>query len=97
LALARFHQQVAGNSWAKKQYPETAEELLAAAADLEYAAEWAGHELDSTAQATLRDTRDVARSLKLGSGWKRANVQKEMAEFHRETTRVSRVLRARSS
>jgi hypothetical protein len=96
LALARFHQRMADDTWAKKQYRETAEELLAAASDLEYAAEWAGHTLDSTALATLRDTRAVAGRLKQGSGWQSENVQKEMAEFHRESEKINRLLKAQS-
>jgi hypothetical protein len=97
LTLAKFHQRLAADTWAKKQYHQTAEELLAAAANLEHAAEWAGRTLDSTAQSTLQDTRALANSLKQDRAWQAVNVQKVMTEFHEETEKVGRELKEQSS
>ncbi len=92
LSLAVFHQKMAQITWRRKEYKRTGQELLAAAANLEHAAEWAGHTLDGTAQMALRDTRAEANALIAGNSWKDENVRKSMAELSNETDRVDHVL-----
>jgi hypothetical protein len=92
LSLARFHQDMAGVTWRRKEYKRTGQELLAAAANLEHAAEWAGHTLDSTAQLALTHTRTDAKALIDGSHWTRARVEKTVAELQAETKRVGKEL-----
>jgi len=92
LSLARFHQDMANITWKRKEYKRTGQELLAAAANLEHAAEWAGHTLDSTAQTTLADARKDAKALIEGSGWTRAQLETTVAELRSETMRVGKEL-----
>jgi chromosome segregation ATPase len=92
LALAKFHQRMTAATWARKEYKKAGEELQAAAANLEHAAEWAGHTLDSTAQTALRDSRTAAKALIEGTGWNSAEIQKGMTELQGETEKVNHEL-----
>lgn len=88
LSLAKLHQKMAGVVWRKKEYKKTGQELLAAAANLEHAAEWAQHTLDSTETTALADTRTDARMLIDGSEFSTDRVVKTMTELRLATKQV---------
>lgn len=68
-ALAKQHYQTAAESWSKKEIKKAGHELKAAANDVEMAMAWAGHKLEATSTAVLKDARAIASKLIEETRW----------------------------
>ena len=60
---------LAEKSWSKKEIKKAGHELKAAANDVEMAMAWAGHKLEATTTAVLKDARAIAGKLSEETGW----------------------------
>jgi hypothetical protein len=89
-ALANEHFQKATESWSKKEIKKAGHELNAAANDVELASAWAGHKLDATTTAAIKDARAVAAKLTEGAGWTTGEVSKGLDAVGKEIEKLGK-------
>jgi hypothetical protein len=87
-ALAEEHLQNAVESWSKKEVDKTGQELKLAADDVELALSWAGHRLNTTTEAAVKDAHAVAAKLTEGGAWTREEVGKGLDRMSKEVGKL---------
>ena len=92
-ALARYHYQIAKESWAMKETARTGQELEAAGAHLESAVKQVGGKVESSAGPVIQDTRLLAGKLLQGAGWVNAEVEKGIKDLGVEIEKLGKIVK----
>ena len=89
-ALARYYQQKASESWAKKAISEAGQYLKLAAIHFEKALAWAGHQIEAEGAAAVEEAKRVGEKLEKGEGWAASEVRKDIDAIGKEIDEAGR-------
>jgi len=92
-ALARYHYQIAKESWAMKETARTGQELEAAGAHLESAVKQVGGKVESSAGPVIQGTGLLAGKLLQGAGWVNAEVEKGIKDLGVEIEKLGKIVK----
>ncbi len=87
-ALAEEHLQNAVESWSKKESDHAGQELKSAADDVELTLSWAGHKLNTTTDAAVKEAHAVAAKLTEGAAWTKEEVGKGLDAMSKEVGKL---------
>jgi serine protease Do len=83
-ALAKYYQQKASESWAKKAISEAGQYLKLAAIHFENALAWAGHQIGAEEAAAVEEAKRVGEKMEKAAGWTASEVSKSIDAVRKE-------------
>jgi serine protease Do len=83
-ALAKYYQQKASESWAKRAISEAAQYLQLAALHLESALAWAGHRIEAEGVAAVGEAKRIGDKMEKGTAWTASEVRKDIDAIGKE-------------